>query len=137
LARLDEHPADIIGWEAMSDVQPGNPAVRPELRRHYQPGVVFHAPHCIDGGNAMSVPVGAAMEAHPNYQFDQCFVGLFSIVNDPVALAEIMPHVSIENITTKRHPYTPSDPRDTSRPQPADAIRPLCSVCRGTHEHEA
>lgn len=121
----------------MTDVQPGDPAVRPELRRHYPPGVVFHAPHCVDGGNAESMPILAAIHDHPNYQFDQCYVGLFSIQNDPIALAKVTPQVSIEIITAARHPYTPSDPRDTRRPQPADAIRPLCRVCRGTHEHEA
>lgn len=130
-------PVDIMGSETMSDLQPGDPTIRPELRRHYPPGVVFHAPHCIDGGNAMSVPVAAAMKAHPNDQLGRRFVELFSIVNNPVTLVEVMPNVSIEIITTARHPYTPFGPRDTSRPQPSDAIRSLCRVCRGTHEHEA
>ena len=121
----------------MSYVDPGNPSDRRELRRHYPPGVVFHAPHCIDGGNAISVPVKAAAEAHPNHQFDACFGGLISLAKDPTALAGIMPHVSIEVIEYLRHSYTPSDPRDTGRQQMADAIRPPCRVCRGTHENEA
>jgi hypothetical protein len=46
-------------------------------RRHYSPGVVFHAPHCVEGGNALAVGVRGAIEVHPNYQFDACFGGLF------------------------------------------------------------
>ena len=121
----------------MSDINPSDQSVRPESRRHYPPGVVLHAPHCIDGGNAISVAVGTAIEAHPNHQFDACFGGLIAIAEDSVALAGIMPQVSIEIVKYPRHLYTPADPRDTNRPQPADSIRPLCRVCQGTHEHEA
>ncbi|GGL01780.1 hypothetical protein [Mangrovihabitans endophyticus] len=113
---------------------------RPEgaiLLGHYPPGVVLHAPHCIDGENAMSVPVGATIEAHPNHQFDQCFIDFFSIVNDPAALAAVMRTSRSRSSPSGATRTPPSDPRDMTKPQPADAIRPLCRICRGTHEQDA
>lgn len=112
--------------------------VRSMPSRHYPAAVIFHAPHCIENGNGLAVTVRGATEAHPNYRFDTCFSGLIPphLANDPGKLAGIMPYVTVEVITYRQHPYSPSDPRDESIPQPPDAIRPLCRVCRGTHQQE-
>ena len=108
-------------------------------RRHYPPGVVFHAPHCIGGGSGAAVPVRAAFEAHPNRLVDACFAQVIphNLTENEDALAEILPYVSIEIIPYARHPYVASDPRDPNFKQPPDAIRPLCKICRGTHGGEA
>jgi hypothetical protein len=123
----------------MSDLHDGSLPGRMGPRRHYSPGVVFHAPHCVEGGNALAVQVRAAIEVHPNYRFDACFGGLFPphLANDPDRLSGLMPFVTVETVTYRRHGYRPSGPRDESMPQPPDAIRALCRVCRGTHEREA
>lgn len=114
-------------------------AVRGGPPRHYPPGVVFHAPHCIEGGNAIAVPVGSAFDTHPNHMFDACFAGLIPpfLAEDAEALAGIMPYISVETISYHQHAYVPSPPRGSRMPQLFDAIRPLCRICRGTHQGEA
>ena len=107
--------------------------------RHYPPGVILHAPHCIEGGNAMASPIAAAFEAHPNHQLHFCFASMLPLhlADDPVRLAKLMPEVSVEVLEYRRHPYTPCDPRHPDIKQPPNAIRPICKVCRGTHQGES
>jgi hypothetical protein len=106
--------------------------------RHYPPGVEFHAPHCREGGNSIAVQVASAITEFPNYQFHICFdpVIAASIARDPKAMAEFAPYVVVEKPDYGSHRYAPSRPGDGT-PQPPDAIRPLCRVCRGTHAGEA
>lgn len=86
------------------------------MRREYPPGVVFHAPDCVDGGNATALPLGAAKEVYPSHQFDVC------------ATPGDTPYVAVEHVHIgKTHEYAQSDK------WPNDATRPLCRVCRGTH----
>lgn len=107
-------------------------------RRHYPPGVFFHVPHCMDGGNALAAPIVSAVQEHPNFRFHFCVDPIVSasIARDPDTMANVIPYVVMETVDHGRHPYAPSDPADGT-PKPPDAIRPPCRVCRGTHEGEA
>ena len=87
--------------------------------RDYPPGVVLHAPHCRDAGdgNAPGLGVRVAIAQYPIHQFCYC------TGNDPGNA----PYVVVEQIDFGIHLYVPSGTR------PADATRPLCKTCRGTH----
>jgi hypothetical protein len=100
--------------------------------RDYPAGVILHAPHCVEGGNAPAVPLDAAYKEYPSRQLHFCFGGMDpSGALDGLAAAEIMPYVVVEPVGYGRHDYRPSSD------QPKDATRALCSVCRGTHGEPA
>ena len=78
-----------------------------EQYRHYPPGVVFHAPHCVDAGDAMSLPVKGAFELYPSHRFDTCFTPLIPahLADDPDKLVGLMPSVIVEKVDYRQHPY--------------------------------
>ena len=96
--------------------------------REYPPGVILHAPHCIEGGTSPAVPIDAAYRTYPSRQLHFCFGGMVPPgLLDMVALQEIMPYVVIEQVEYGAHLYNPSAEK------PDDAARALCRKCRGTH----
>ncbi|BAL85451.1 hypothetical protein AMIS_2310 [Actinoplanes missouriensis 431] len=99
------------------------------MRRDYPAGVVLHAPHCVEGGNSPALPIDAAYEAYPSHQLHFCFGGMVPAgLMDMHTLQEIMPFVVVEQIQYGPHDYVQSEK------WPADAVRPLCGKCQGTHE---
>ena len=96
-------------------------------RRDYPPGVILHAPHCVEGGNSPALPIEAAFGAYPSRQLHFCFGGMIPAQLEGLALQDVMPHVVIEHWEYGGHEYQQSDD------WPNDAIRPLCRRCRGTH----
>ncbi|MEU4557032.1 hypothetical protein AB0F72_01485 [Actinoplanes sp. NPDC023936] len=102
------------------------------MRRDYPPGVVLHAPHCVEGGNSPAAAIDAAYEAYPSRQLHFCFGGMVPPgLMDAHTLKEIMPFVVVEQIEYGPHGYL------QSAKWPADAVRPLCLKCQGTHASSA
>jgi hypothetical protein len=122
----------------MSDIHDSVTTAGGEQYRHYPPGVVFHAPHCVDGGDAMSLPVTGAFEVYPNHQFHTCFTPIIPVhlADNPEKLVGLMPCVMVEKVNYHQHPYSPYPPGHPA-PQPQDPIHPLCRICRGTHQGQA
>ncbi|WIM97855.1 hypothetical protein ACTOB_001410 [Actinoplanes oblitus] len=96
-------------------------------RRDYPAGVIFHAPHCIEGGNSPAVEIDIAMRTYPSHQLHFCFGGVIPAELEGMAPQDIVPFVTVEQVEYGRHEYQPSDR------WPDDAVRALCRVCQGTH----
>jgi hypothetical protein len=115
----------------MSELPAGTPASTSGERRHYPPGVVFHAPHCLEGGNRPAIPIESAFTTFPTRELHFCFGGMVPEgLLDVIGIAEIMPYIVVEPIAFGDHLYRPSSVK------PADSLDYLCAVCRGTHGDE-
>jgi hypothetical protein len=63
--------------------------------RHYPPGVVFHAPHCLEGRNRAAISIDAAVSTFPTREPHFCFGGMVPEgLLDTFGVAEIMPYAA-------------------------------------------
>ena len=86
--------------------------------RDYEP-VLIHAAGCPDAPEGpASVPAVSVAKAYPHGKPHRCLSGAYARGNGGVI---------VETVVTEPHVYV------ASTIQPADATRPLCRTCRGTH----
>lgn len=88
-------------------------------KRHYEPAVYVHEATCEDAPNQAIVysPLAVA-GAYPTARPHTCFSR---------ATITMGRKVVIEHVVYEPHRY------EAATIYPVDAIRPLCTVCRGTH----
>ncbi|MFC4067993.1 hypothetical protein [Actinoplanes subglobosus] len=99
-------------------------------RRHYPPAKIIHVPHCIEGAELPSVPIGS-VPGFVSYRFHFCFGAVAHKSVAEISVIGIYPMVTVETIDYGPHTYLPGDE------EPEDAVDRLCRVCRGTHGTEA
>lgn len=88
-------------------------------RRHYPPAHQIHAPTCGSLPNGLEIlPTSQLAERYPNGVMHHCY------------------HFHQNATGVAEQVFYPPHDYEASANFPADAVRPLCRSCRGTHEDE-